>query len=318
MNPNEFRTPLNPYDCKILILNGFEIIVESSNKRIYSDALYENAGCILTKEPWYLKKFESCFILGIKSPVFPSHIITPETKHNHIYFAHCYENQTGSDIQKNYYDNTNSKLFDLEYFLDEKDKRMVSFCFYAGVVGCILGCLEYYQFQIMGKSISNLGCFESEEYALKNIEYLMNKSFFHPKIAIIGPNGKTGSGVRYILDSLKLEYDCFSRETSKENLVEYDIIFNCIKLSPESTEKWIDERTQFHKNVLLVDISCDVTKKNNPFPVYHEITTWKEPVLEVHENLRVISIDNLPSMMPLESSNRFSRINTNITWIIGR
>ena len=47
---------------------------------------------------------------------------------------------------------------------------------------------------------------------------------------------------------------------------------------------------------------------NNPVAIYNDVTTWSEPVTRVSENpiLDVMAIDNLPSLLPLESSIDFA------------
>ena len=49
---------------------------------------------------------------------------------------------------------------------------------------------------------------------------------------------------------------------------------------------------------------CDPTSAFNPVRVYDRTTTWDAPVLRVaeHPPLDVMAIDNLPSMLPRESS----------------
>jgi saccharopine dehydrogenase (NAD+, L-lysine-forming) len=57
------------------------------------------------------------------------------------------------------------------------------------------------------------------------------------------------------------------------------------------------------------DVTCDVTSACNRLPVNDEITTWAEPVRRLrHEPpvLDVLAIDNLPSLLPRESSAAFS------------
>jgi hypothetical protein len=88
------------------------------------------------------------------------------------------------------------------------------------------------------------------------------------------------------------------------------MIFNCILLDTNSKEVWLTEHTEFSKRVLLVDISCDATKSNNPFPIYSETTSWTNPVSK--NLIDIIAIDNLPSLLPRESSDHFSSLLTKI------
>ena len=55
--------------------------------------------------------------------------------------------------------------------------------------------------------------------------------------------------------------------------------------------------------------ACDPDSEFSPVKVYDRTTSWEEPALRVHENppLDVTAIDNLPSMLPVESSEDYAR-----------
>ena len=56
------------------------------------------------------------------------------------------------------------------------------------------------------------------------------------------------------------------------------------------------------------DIACDPDSDYNPVPVYDRATTWEAPALRVAEAppLDIMAIDNLPSLLPLESAQDFA------------
>ncbi|HST65179.1 MAG TPA: hypothetical protein VLM05_08320, partial [Mycobacteriales bacterium] len=56
------------------------------------------------------------------------------------------------------------------------------------------------------------------------------------------------------------------------------------------------------------DVTNDVTSDANRLPVNDRITTWAAPVRRLRERpvLDVVAIDNLPSLLPRESSAAFS------------
>lgn len=58
----------------------------------------------------------------------------------------------------------------------------------------------------------------------------------------------------------------------------------------------------------LSDVTCDVGSPLNVLPVYDRVTEWTEPVRRLHKEppLDLIAIDNLPSLLPEESSTGFS------------
>ena len=311
---NEKRTPIVPSDIKKLINEGYLIYVQSSTHRIYTDEEYQNEGAIITNEPWYLRKFNNFLIIGLKELDYLNML----NNHIHLYFSHSYQNQTGSKEILTSFVNSNSILYDFEYLLDEKNNRLITFGYYAGVCGCVLGLMQYIK-KINDKNIKNLNYWENEKQMYDEINTINNifsdivsSEPVLPTIGIIGPNGNTGSGVVEVLQRYNIPFDKIYRK--KNNLLQYDILFNCIKLNNGSKEIWFDKKTLEENNILgkkiiIVDISCDYSKKNNPINIYNTPTTWENPVHNINIDdifFDIIAIDNLPSLLPFESSNYFS------------
>ena len=300
LNPNEYRCPIVPQSINYLIQYGFIIYVESSNSRIYKDIEYEKVGAIITKDPWYNEKFKSSLIIGLKEL---SHM-EKLSSHKHIYFSHSYKNQLNSEIILKAFAKSNSIIYDYEFLLDKNNKRIIAFGFYAGFIGCCLGLIQYGKKE-KNKNINNLYPFKSKKDLLDVVQKYIKKSL---KIVVIGSNGRCGSGVINVLDYFNLEYIKLNREDSKNNLEQYDIIFNCIVLEKKLNETWISSETNFSKNLVIVDISCDYNSINNPIKIYNNTTTWKDPVYCYNDKVDVISINNLPSLLPKDSSDEFSEI----------
>ena len=276
INNNELRTPIVPKDIPKLIEYGFTIYIQSSNYRIYSDYEYSLAGAKITEKKWYHPAFKNALIVGLKDLPYLDKL----DSHTHIYFSHSFKNQINSEKILKSFKKSNSLLYDFEYFI-HNDKRMISFGFYAGIVGCILSLLYL---------INN---------ELININSINNELI---KINIIGPNGNCGMGVRSILDKLSIKYDI----NVKNNFNNYDLIFNCISLHPDCNEVFIDKDTFIDSKLLICDISCDYTKPNNPIKLYNKPSTWKNPIIKYNDFIDIIAIDNLPSLIPKESSEYFS------------
>ena len=59
---------------------------------------------------------------------------------------------------------------------------------------------------------------------------------------------------------------------------------------------------------MIGDVACDPTSDFSPIKVYDRTTTWDQPVLRVadHPPLDVMAIDNLPSLLPRESSEDYA------------
>lgn len=307
INNNEFRTPLTPKDIKILINNNFTLYVRSSENRIYSDVEYYMEGAIITNDPWYDSKFSDALIIGLKE-IDNLHKLN---RHNHIYFSHSFKNQHNSyDILNAFY-KSSSNIYDFEYFLDNKNnnKRIIAFGFYAGIVGCILGILQYLTKKIYGNNIENLKPYENEEDMINRILQLASFDISKLNIGIIGATGNCGKGVITILDKLGIPYNnarLDSKYFNQKSLANFDIFYNCILLNEKYDEVFFDSNTIFNKYITIVDISCDYLMENNPIKLYNNHTTWDSPVFNYNNFVDIIAINNLPSLLPKDSSNYFS------------
>lgn len=299
---NEYRTPLVPKDIKKLIDIGFQIYIQKSNKRIYSNSDYRliSNKIIFTENPWYDDKYKNILIIGLKK--FEN--IEKLNGHKHLYFSHTYKNQYGSKEILNFFYKSKSILYDFEYFLNNDNKRIISFGFYAGIIGCILGLLQYFTRKIYNNEITDLNPWNSE-YDMINIVNTFKDEFSKINIGIIGHNGNCGSGVIYILNKLNICYYGIDRNKNV-NYSDFDIFYNCILLKPENTNIFFNSQTIFKKQITIVDISCDCDQKNNPIQLYNKCTTWENPVFKYNEYVDIIAINNLPSLLPKDSSNYFS------------
>lgn len=299
-NVDEYRCPLIPNDVKTLVENGYIVYVERSNHRVYSNEEYEDVGAKLTELTWFHDTFRHALIIGLKC--FSDLEYDYLNGHTHVFFAHSFQNQRGSEPILDAFHRSNSTLYDYEYMMDPLTKsRTIAFGKYAGIVGGGLALLHK-----SGK-ISCLEPWLSKEALFQNIEHNLN-AVNELKICILGPNGRSGKGVCEILDHFGLSYVKKDSKSDKSDLKTYDIVFNCILLAEDFKEIWIDSIDDIDHPFLIVDISCDVMSSNHPFPFYNEITSWENPVLRISDNVDVITIYNLPSLLPKESSDDFSKI----------
>lgn len=298
INPEEHRTPIVPRDISKLIRTGFEVFIESSRTRVFSDDEYILNGAIITHKQWHDYTFNNALIIGLKE-------ISELEKldhHKHVYFAHSYKKQTGFKNILSAFSKSSSIIYDFEYFIDN-NKRVVSFGFYAGIIGGILGMLQYLEKSTFEINISTLHYWNTHQEMIRCINPTLLKDV---KIAIVGGKGNCGTGVRNILDEFKIKYDVFDKQSNKNLLKEYDIVYNCITLLENSSEIWFSKYTEFKKPIIIVDISCDYLKANNPIQLYNENTTWTNPVYSYNKFVDIIAINNLPSLLPKDSSTFFS------------
>lgn len=302
---NEHRTPLIPKDVRALVTSGFTVIVESSKTRIYNDKDYEEAGAIIAKDPWYSPQFQESLILGIKELNSVEYL----KGHSHAYFSHSFKRQKNAAKILATFQRTSSKLYDFEYFLDPAKKRILAFGFHAGQVGAILGLLNY-----INKLPFTLSPWDSFEDMINTVQPLLH-TVEVPKIGIIGAKGRCGQGVKSILNLLQIPFTELvhvSESTNFEAFKEFDIFYNCILLDEFYTGVWFNSQTVFKKRIVIVDISCDVTKPNQPIQLYEKSTSWESPVYKYNDLVDILAIDNLPSLLPKESSDHFSKTLTRL------
>jgi saccharopine dehydrogenase (NAD+, L-lysine-forming) len=291
-HPNEYRTPLIPRDVETLIRAGCTVYVQCSTDRVYKDHEYEQVGAILTSQEWDTVN-PATLILGIKEL---SHL-EKLRGHTHAYFSHSFKGQEGSQEILQAFANSQSHLYDFEYFTTQEGKRLISFGWYAGVAGAILGL------QSTGGRLVPWSSIDDMLASVKPVSRDL-------RIAVVGWQGRCGSGVCNTLDKLQRKYSRFGKEADTSSFQDYDILYNCILLDKDYTKVWFSSDITPGKPITIVDISCDYSKSNNPIAVYKEATTWEQPVAHAHENLRIIAIENLPSLLPKESSDHFSSILT--------
>jgi len=302
---NEFRTPLIPKDCKKCFDSGITVYVEKSSQRCFTDKEYLDNGCIIIEDftELVLPKNET-LVIGLKELDYNNPKLLPWC---HLYFTHIFKNQVGSDeiIQK--LTENSAIVYDYEYFLNHDQKRIIAFGFWAGFIGAAIGLLQYY-YKSINQNIKNLKPYEDASILFEEVEYF--KHFFRKiNIGIIGVNGRSGYGARFLLEKLGISniYG-YSRASDKLPLKQHNIIINCIKLSPEDNIIFISQENLpiFDKLSIIVDISCDVNAKNNPICLKYRGTTFEEPVYKINDKIDIIAIDNLPSLLPKDSSEEFS------------
>ena len=302
---NEFRTPLVPIDCKKCIEYGITIYVEKSAQRCILEKDYENEGCIIIDDftQLGLPKNET-LILGLKELDYSNPKLLPWC---HLYFTHIFKNQAGSQEIIKKFETSGATIYDYEYFLNKNQRRVIAFGFWAGFIGTAIGLLQYY-YKSINQNIINLTSYPDASILFEELEYY--RPFFRKlSIGIIGVNGRCGKGTRFILERLGLQnIHGYSRASDIAPLTQHHIIINCIKLSPDDNKIFISDEQliKFDKLSVIIDISCDVNATNNPIRLNYQATTFENPVCKINDKVDIIAIDNLPSLLPKDSSEEFS------------
>lgn len=315
----EYRTALLPEHAKTLIAAGHRVMVERSPDRCVDDEEYVNVGCELVDTDSWSSAPKDAVILGLKE--------LPESDRplirRHIFFAHCYKHQFGWENLLKRFTDGGGHLYDLEFCLNERNRRIAAFGRSAGYVGMALAIQQWCETQADPNSLLRpppvFKTFkELSQYVNQKLTVQAKGKL--PKLLVVGANGRAGKGaVSCALDSGIPEENIVKEVSSNEGPYEsyvknFDIMANCILLTnpipPFITDDMVDNLPR-HLSV-ITDISCDYTNPHNPLPIYKEGTTFEDPVRRIrpasskYGPLDVISIDHLPSMVPYESSLEFA------------
>ncbi|MBB1405201.1 saccharopine dehydrogenase [Pseudoalteromonas sp. SG44-5] len=309
--PYEQRTALSPIGAKKLIEAGFKVTVECSPQNIFTQEQYQEVHAEIVEQGSWVNAPKDAIILGLKE--------LPEDDfpliHQHIYFAHAYKEQAGWQELLLRFKHGGGELFDLEYLVDEQQRRIAAFGYWAGFSGAALSILAWAnQQQNVNPPLANISSYQDKEQLLGDLKQAISQIDTKPKMLVIGAKGRSGSGAVDLAKSLLLdviEWDL--AETKKGGpfveITQANIFVNCVlinrDLPPFITKELLDQPTR--KLSVIVDVSCDPYGSYNPLPIYKQCTTFETPCLRIDDTnvLDLIAIDHLPSLLPKESSEDY-------------
>lgn len=317
----EHRSALTPTTAKKLIDAGFDITVERDPQRIFDDSEFEKVGCHLADYHTWPSAPRTTPILGLKELDTPG----PDLEHTHIQFAHCYKQQDGWVDVLARFKRGGGKLYDLEFLEDANGRRVAAFGWHAGFAGAALGLLALAE-QVQGRQLGKQTMYPNESSLLEQTRAAVETIRTHRSDGrvtslVIGALGRCGRGAIDCLEKSGFKADEIVRwdvqETSAKSgpyqeIANSDLFINCIYLSkkipPFINRDLLAAAGSQRRLGMIVDVSCDTTNPNNPIPVYSVNTTFEKPTVRVDgvDNLEVISIDHLPTLLPRESSEAFS------------
>jgi saccharopine dehydrogenase (NAD+, L-lysine-forming) len=299
--PNEERTPLVPDDAARLVAAGLWVTVEESALRIFPAAEYAAAGCRVVPGGSWQEAPASEVVLGLKEPERSAGPLT----HRHVFFGHAYKGQVEGRATLRRFAEGDGVLLDLEYLTDEHGRRLAAFGYWAGYVGAALAVLHH-----SGRLPTPLSALGLDELAS-----MLRASGSEVRALVIGALGRSGRGARDALATAGAsvtEWDVDdTRLLDREALLRHDLLVNAVLCTGPGTPFLTAADLRRANRVLSVvsDVTCDVTSACHRLPVYDQVTEWAEPVRRLHAEpvLDLIAIDNLPSLLPRESSTDFSR-----------
>ncbi|TDK46278.1 saccharopine dehydrogenase [Antarcticimicrobium luteum] len=308
--PNEDRVGLTPEGAAALIARGIKVTVEESAVRAIPIDGYRAAGCTIAAENSWPQAPLDAIIFGLKE--------LPEDgsplPHKHIMFGHAFKGQhSGKELLRRF-GAGGGTLYDLEYLVDEAGRRVAAFGYWAGYAGAAV-TLKAWAAQQRGDICGPVGVYPGKTALLADLGAELDAlSAARPRAIVIGALGRVGSGAADLCEAMGVTVTKWDMaETASggpfPEILDHDIFLNCIFARP-GTPVFVPKSalTEPRRLTAIGDVACDPDSDYNPVPVYDRATTWEAPVVRVAENpvLDVMAIDNLPSMLPVESSQDYA------------
>lgn len=338
--PNQITKALQKYE-------SLEIVVESSDIRIFSDQAYIDQNievCTDLKDADVLigvKEVPIANLIANKTYFFFSHTIK-EQDYNRKLLQSCLEK--------------NIRLIDHETLVEENGKRIIGFGRYAGIVGA------YNTMRAFGLKYELFALPKAETMLHKeDLIKRLKKEFFPPIKIVVTGNGKVAHGIMEILNGMKV------KKVSIEHFLtqKYDIpVYTQIEVMDYYKRKDGEAATKadfyqnpneytsnferfskvadvlitghFHKhgapkiltremlmendNAIKVvgDVSCDVD--HGPIDCTLKVSTIADPLFGYYPKehkevefdhpaaITVMSVDNLPCELPKDASEGFGEV----------
>ncbi len=298
----ERRTPIVPSDARRLVGSGVTLTVEESPQRIFPIEEYEAVGARVAPAGSWVSAPADAVVIGLKElPDEPG-----ELTHRHIFFGHAYKQQPGAADLLRRFAAGGGALLDLEYLVDDSGRRLAAFGFWAGYLGAALAVLQH-----RGRLAAPLTPTSKEELDEALRPAAGDEEF---TALVIGALGRSGRGARLAFHEAGVEPTAWdlaeTRDLDRRGLLAHDVLVNAVlattPVPPFLRDQDLDDPARRLRT--LCDVTVDVGSPLNVLPVYDRTTDWDEPVRRLRKEppLDLIAIDNLPSLLPRESSTDFS------------
>ncbi|WP_425051341.1 saccharopine dehydrogenase [Psychromarinibacter sp. S121] len=307
---HEQRVGLMPKGAKALIAKGIRVTVEDSASRAIPLDGYRAAGCEIAAEGAWPDAPADAIVFGLKE--------LPEANtplaHRHIMFGHAYKGQADGRMLLDRFKLGGGTLYDLEYLTDETGRRVAAFGYWAGFAGAAVA-LKCWAAQQRGTICGPVGVYPSSDALKADLSGELDATGQpRPRAIVIGALGRVGTGASDLCAAMGVETTKWDMaETANggpfPEVLEHEIFLNCILANP-GCPVFVPRSavTMQRKLTVIGDIACDPTSDFSPIKVYDRVTMWEDPAIRTAGKppLDVTAIDNLPSLLPAESSEDYS------------
>ncbi|MEL7099461.1 MAG: saccharopine dehydrogenase [Pseudomonadota bacterium] len=307
---HEARVGVTPEGVAALVRAGLRVTVERSAQRIIGVEAFAEAGAEIAPEGSWPDARQEAVIFGLKE--LPK--ADTALKHTHIMFGHAFKGQSDGIALLRRLKAGGGALLDLEYLVDEAGRRVAAFGYWAGYAGAAVA-LKCWAAQREGRQAGPVAAYDSSTHLLADLQTeLLGGGTHRPTALIIGAKGRVGTGAADLCTAMGVATTRWDMEETQNGgpfpqVLAHDLFFNCVVARP-GTPVFVPRGAGAMPRRLSVigDIACDPGSDFNPVPVYDRETSWDAPALRVHDTppLDVTAIDNLPSLLPLESSEDFA------------
>lgn len=311
----EERIALTPNVAKQLLKAGFNITVEASPFSAIPAQAYQEIGCDIAPAFSWHNAPSDTIILGLKE-------LSEERWpliHRHIHFAHVYKDQQGWQEVLRRFKTGQGELYDLEYLVDDNQRRVAAFGYWAGFAGAAVAIKAFGRRQQAANPVlPKLTSMPSRQALVDDVARSLSGCASKPKVLVIGAKGRSGRGAVEMAHSIGADVTEWDMAETKfggpfEDILDFDVLVNCVfvqdPLPPFITLPMLDTNDIHPRRLSIVcDVSCDPYGTYNPLPIYSSCTTFDQPCLRIIKGdnpLDLIAIDHLPSLLPVESSEDF-------------
>jgi len=283
------------------------VTVEESRSRVIGIEGYRDAGAEIAPEGSWPEAPDDAIVFGLKE--------LPEDglplRHRHIMFGHAYKGQPTGRVLLERFNAGGGTLYDLEYLLDGDGRRVAAFGYWAGYAGAAVA-LKCWMAQKAGGIARPIAAVEDAVRLRAALRAELGEA--RPTVIVIGALGRVGTGASDLCGEMGLAVTQWDMAETAHGgpfpeVLGHDIFLNCIFARP-GTPVFVpaDAGERERRLSVIGDIACDPTSDFSPIKVYDRATDWDAPALRVHDDppLDVTAIDNLPSLLPRESSEDYA------------
>ncbi len=306
--PHEERVGVTPEGVAGLVAAGIRVTVEDSHVRAIPISGYRAAGAEIAAENLWPKAPPDAIVFGLKELPDDG---TPLT-HRHIMFGHAFKGQPAGRVLLERFRSGGGTLYDLEYLVDQTGRRVAAFGYWAGFAGAAVA-LKSWTAQARGGICGPVATYAGRAALLADLAADLG-GLAPPRAIVIGALGRVGTGASDLCAAMGVPVTKWDQAETAHGgpfpeVLAHGILLNCILARP-GCPVFVPASALTGPRALRVigDIACDPTSDFSPIRVYDRATGWDAPALRVAADppLDVTAIDNLPSLLPVESSQDYA------------